>query len=253
MFRDDWQIRLAQAVKLKAVQLGEVIEAIDAFIARTPAAEQVPINIRERAPQYELAADFFTYAKSTRYWEFVNSVIRSIVYEQYYSHLRDFKMHGEPGGTSEWTLGLEEVFRRDGIVSLRFHYFANFYRSAHPSYGFFTRNFGGEELGQLDLNALIGSSDETYEFVKAACQQTMREEIGEDDGFQFEDYFSDYDWVPFQEFSIDHEGLTINLSSYSGLPHVLGAYEVRIPWRDLKDKIEDEFRSTAAAKLLGVT
>lgn len=249
LFKGDWRIRLAQVLRLKGRQLGEATQTIDAFIDATPAAEQMSMSIRERTANYELAADFFTYAKPTRYWQFINSTIISTVYEQYYSHVHDFRICvGD--GPSEWTLGLEEVFRAEDVVSLRFHYFASRSRSPHPNYGFFTRNFGGEDIGRLELLTLIDSSAETFAYMKDVCQRTIRETIG-DPSYVFS--VVDYDWETFQQFSLDSEGLTINLSWCSGLPHVLGAFEVRFPWGDLSDRIQDEFRSTAAARLFGLT
>lgn len=51
-------------------------------------------------------------------------------------------------------------------------------------------------------------------------------------------------WEVFSQWSYDESGITINLSQYSGLPFVMGVFEILIPWLHFTDKLAEEFVGT---------
>lgn len=255
-FEPDWKVKLARSLELKHKQAGAPNPPdLNNFIQSSGAPEPVSVkSIRETSHVIELEAEFLHYNLDGPYWNFVNSVIFSDVMKGWYGAKRS--LDGEPlpdAVPNQWSIRVEEFFRKGEVVSLRYFIYWYGTGAAHPNHHIQTVNIGGSKLGPFSLSELFGGSLDVALLLMRYCELDLRRQFSAvDDDLHFLSFPENEDeaWDTFSEFSFDSEGITINLSPYSVLAYAYGSQEVRIPWSMVEDKIAPEFRSGPLQSLI---
>jgi TIR domain len=253
-FGNDWKERLSEAVEKRRAQLsGNATEMQrQPLIIERPSKGPEKIVFDEVTQSYECRGEYLRYSDERLYWTYVNGSITSHALEGYYSARGSFKSFTNDSSIEqdeikhEWSIGAEEFFRSDDMLSLRFYSYIGYVRAAHPNHYITTLNFFGEGVGSLKIRDLLGHSVEKAQKVIAYCEKVIaagfEEEIGSDTFFGHYKGSEDELWKLLGQFGFDRKGLTFNFSPYDVLPFVFGSHEVQAPWRFLEDLIADEYQ-----------
>lgn len=254
-FDNDWRSNLLRALLKRFTQLGrdltsEMREAV-AKLERESEIEIRAIKVSDDRADYN--SSYFTYSDRSDYWLYVNAEIVAHVYRQYYSARGDFGSY-EPDRKFEWVLNCEEFFREQDLLSLRWHWFQDS-GGAHPSHGTKTMNFVGQTHGFLSLSHLFSYSDEVISYINRYAQLDIKRQllaVGHQDDIDFDIMLTGADlWDVYGEFNINEKGILFNLSPYSVLPYAFGSYEIQMPWDYFQDKINESFKGSNIARLIG--
>lgn len=260
LFRSGWQLKLAQSIKLRLEQLGSSSPAALAAFFETKEIEgKIELKtLRFEGKNYEAQADYFLYRRPGLFWDYVNAEITS---DAAGGFLRA-KVHGpncfkDRGYTGEWSLRVEEHFSRGELVSLTFAEWAD-WGGAHPTRGVYAKNYGAQEGGKIAIEELFDHNIETLDYIRKYCELQVRLELW--DGKEESDYsLPRYDddseiyidpWELFSQWNFDDNGLHIWLGQHSGLPFVMGTFNVLIPWALLKDKVATDYLKTSIGQLI---
>lgn len=260
LFRPDWRRRLARSFQLKAVQLGlDVSDELTRYLNSVGDAAFAPATLRFTQQDTDLAANYFRYTFPGRYWDFVNAEIVAEVHRDFYRH-RNYTRTGDL--RMEWSFNVEEFFRDDDLISVRFSYYSDS-GGVHPNHGQLSKNFGGEELGLFEITELLSTDDDTLNFLTDYCERDLARQYREEavaDGSPSTDesplnlrsYVERHYWPFFDTFNVNRDGLVIVFSPRAYLPHAFGHHEVTIPWSELRGRINEEFFTSSAARRLGL-
>ncbi len=251
LFKRDWRKHVAQSLRQKASLMRErEPKGLRQFLSEGP-AEHKPEHIRYRNPRRDVtfSADYFAYLGSGRYWELVNAEIVVETHRAFYECLYSI------GDSSriDWHIRIEEFFREGDLISLMISSYIDF-GGAHGTYGVSTMNFGGDRIGKLRITDLLDTAEDNFAFIKRYSTLELRKQFEgqEDAAADLIDYAGNYNWGFFGDFNLDKLGLVLNFSSRQGLPHVFGLQTVRIPWDDLRGRLQEKFCKTQAGRRLGL-
>jgi len=259
LFRADWSFRLARSISLRYAQLNQdEPKELQSFVGASASASDIELkSINEQSGSGEFEADYFQFKLPGRYWEHINAEIAASVLGGYYDSKRHLKLFPLPDDRStSWSVRLEKYFVTDDLVSLRFYDFTDL-GGAHPSRGMYSKNFGGLDVGKISLDELFGRDDGVFKYIKSYCELDIKRQIldpisGNDDydltphiGEEYQDR-----WTLFSQWNFNERGILINLSQYSGLPYVMGAFEVAIPWDFFKERVAEEVRMTPIGRFI---
>lgn len=261
MDRDDWRRDLLRAVLKKFGQLErQPIPAIEKALASSSTNQNVlarSIILQDGGAEY--SCSYPSYPAVDDYWIYINSQIIASVYESYYGARLALGYYGSEefgstrNGALGWSLVVDEYFRTDDLLSLRFVWFQN-NGGAHPSRGTFTLNFGGRDCGRVNLNELISYGSGAIDHIKKYCEMDIKRQsfaIGQIFDVDLLDYAPDANIENlFKEFNFSNKGIMFNLSELTGLPFVLGTYEIHMPWDFFRDKIDERFKNNDLSRLI---
>jgi len=153
-------------------------------------------------------------------------------------------------------LRADEHYSAGELVSLKCFEFVD-YGGAHPSRGIHTRNYDGSAGGKLELAELFGFSETVYRYLKEYCEIDVNRQLlplrGSDRKYSLEHYADQEhgnSWELFSQWNFSESGLSIALSEFSGLPYVMGVFEVLIPWQFFRDQLSDHYNDTAIGRLI---
>lgn len=260
LFDTQWRFKLAKAVTSKYNQLAiDLPPLLESFINNRKLEAGVTRQLLENSrADFPARADYLTYDASGLYWQYINSEIIASAMSGYYEAerlakwYRGLDIERERGFAGRWSLTVSEQFRKDEIVSLAFDSFVD-YGGAHPSRGVYTLNFGGSDCGKVELEKLVEHNDEFREKVIEFCEVNVNAQIGRGSSYSLED-FSKEDapdrWEVLRQWSIGPDGFRIYLSEYSGLPFVMGVFEVTLPWMLFEGRLAEDFRETTLGRFI---
>lgn len=235
----NWERSLAIALRKAVEENGKTIPSALAVAAAEPDEGGVVAHkIVEARSNGHLHAEWITYDLSGDYWEYVNSVIRSQVLGELYQsrrHLDEWPKVDEFPEGSSWEVTLSEYYRKDQLVSLTVGWFNYFVGSAHPNHGIKTINVFGEQAGIITVSELFDYDKDSLNFLgKYVDQEIVRQAISDKEIWSIERFVEELGWELFEQFSFNDQGMILNLSSGSGLPHAFGYLDVYVPWRRLE-------------------
>ncbi|ASP30048.1 hypothetical protein CHH26_07245 [Qipengyuania flava] len=195
-------------------------------------------SITEERENGNLSAEWISYEIEGEYWDYVNGVIRSRVLGDLYQarrHIDEWQKREDFPGGSSWEISLSEHYRRDQFVSLVVGWFEYYAGAAHPNHGIYTINIFGDQAGIIPIDELFEWRQEPLEFlVEYVNQDIKRQAENKNEAWDVGDFVKNDGWDVFKQFSFNEHGMLLNLSSASGLPHVMGYTEVYLPWQHLK-------------------
>ena len=258
MFQSGWRGKLANSVKFRIEQLGkEVPIRLQQFIEESSlSTESQARHIADLVGKSELRADYIIYQKDGSYWEYINSAVRTEVFNRFYSvrnKMKEYhKMDDEQERSKSWSLTLDEYFRSSELVSLKISEFID-YGGPHPSRGFRGRNFGGEEIGEVVLEELFSRDDTLFNYLKQYVELDVKRQIlgSSETNYSLSEFInSEHPWNIFSQWNFSDKGLRLYLSEFSGLPFVMGVFEVLVPWGQLISKLAESYRGTALGQLI---
>lgn len=231
-FEGAWRRRLAAGL-LRAT--GEAREEIPPALAVAAAEPDeggvIPRTISEERPQGTLAASWIQYGLEGDYWAFVNGLIGSRALGGLYEARRQLAEWWQPTG-SDWFLDISEFHRKGQLLSLTVATSSYYAGAAHPNHGVYTINSLGDEAGVITASELFGSNGDGLAFLTEYAALDLRRQAPDpSEVVHLEEYAETYGWELFEQFNFNEEGMQLNFSSASGLPHVLGFQEVYVPWQ----------------------
>ena len=205
----------------------------------------IPREVSEDLPQGTLHATWHTYAMDGDYWDFVNGLIRARALGGLYEARRQLAEWWQPSG-SDWELHVSEFYRKGQLVSLLVATSSYFSGAAHPNHGVQSINILGEGAGIVTATELFNPSGDALKFLIDYVNLDLRRQYGgSEEQIDITSYAETYGWELFDQFNFNEAGMQLNLSSMSGLPHVLGYQEVYLPWQHA-----GKFLAPAAKRIL---
>ena len=258
-FSQNWKIQLARSVELKLQQLSENIPIkLNVFLSTIQALE--PRSFKyfiENTDLIDIEANYYIYNIDSNYWHFVNSVIISDVFNGIFRARAEFNQVSDlpfsKDMKNEWFVKVEEFFRSDELISLRF--FVDWYGSgaAHPNHGIYTINLAGPRFGKFKLKDLLDQNDKYIRIIQRYCKldlQRQHSNLDSEEDFLSFPKTDEESWDQFSEFNFDSEGITINFSPYAVLAYAYGPQTVHIPWKFLADGISPRFKNDLIRDIL---
>jgi hypothetical protein len=258
--KEDWKLRIAGSILTKFERLKEVApKVLKEFIERASAAEgRVELQLSNSTEVDDFSASYFRYTLDSLYYELVNAEIAKMVLTGYFRGpaLGEPFRWQEDGDVikSQYSIQVEEFFRREQLISLRITHFGYSAGAAHGNFGISTLNFAGEPYGSFSLNYIMDSSLDnlTYliRYVELNLKQQFLNERDEKTGnwpflTNFDEFITDPDrgWKLLEDFNFSAGGAHFNFSPYTFMPYVYGSQEVRIAWADLEHRLTEEGRA----------
>lgn len=262
-FRPSWQIDLARSIarKFEQKQIAGPTKLSD-FIAEFLASKNTKeLVIEDINSDRELRAHYLQYLFSDRYFLLINSVINSVVLSEYFSWNGALSQDQEPREYPlYWSMNVEEYFRSDKLVSLRFSY-DHFTGGIHPNHGTFSRNFGGEFIGEFDIARLFGMNKRALEFLLRYVDLDIRRQMmsavdleGSPLLVDIEEFINNEEagWSVLSAFNFDQAGITFIFSPYAILPYAAGTREVKVPWEQVVEFIDDALKRSLKGLLVDI-
>jgi hypothetical protein len=260
LFRGGWQLKLAQSIKLRLDQLGSPLPAaLAAFFEAKEIEGKIELKtLRFEGKSYEAQADYFLYRSAGLFWDYVNAEITTDAVGGFLraraQGLNCFKNRDYAG---EWSLRVEEHFSRGELVSLTFSEWAD-WGGPHPTRGVYAKNYGGEEGGKVAIDELFDRDAEVLDYIRKYCELNVRLQLCDakkESDYSLPRYDDDSEiyidpWELFSQWNFDDSGLHIWLGQHSGLPFVMGTFNVLIPWGFFKDKVAPNYRKTPIGQLI---
>jgi len=225
-----WSQKLAGGLLRAAVNHGiEPPPSLTVAGARPDEGGIIPREIAESREEGNLQVTWLQYALHGEYWDFVNAKITSLALGGLYEGRRNIsEWHGDSG--SSWELHISEAYRKGELVSLIVGHYNYFSGAAHPNHGLETINILGPEAGVVTASDIFGHSSEALKFISDYTALNLRQQRPDIKASDIAHYVDVYRWSLFDQFTFNEAGMRLNLSSSSGLPHVLGYVDVYIPW-----------------------
>lgn len=190
----------------------------------------IPRNNFETRPEGDLHLIWFQYSLHGEYWDFVNGTIAARGLGGLYAARRQFAEWWKKDG-SYWEMSISEAYRKGELVSLQVGHSDYFSGAAHPNHGFETINILGPESGVVSASDIFDHSPEALVFISEYVALDLKRQFpSESDRLDLTYYLDNYGWTLFDQFTFNEAGMTLNMSSSSGLPHVFGFLDVYIPW-----------------------
>ena len=238
----DWKLNLAKSITSRASQLNEETPtSVVDFISRHDLiGPRLLRNEHFENKNIRLSAEYFTYTQDESYWLYVTSKIGALVYDNYYDRMfpEDMDLTDVDTMKSWWAVRVEEFFRVDELISLRF--FTDWYGAgaAHPNRETFTLNFCGAQFGELTLRILLSGDAENLNYLREYCEVDLRRQFLHLGTEHWSLPAEQKDlWEKLSQFNFDAEGLIINFSPYAVTAYAGGQWEVKIPWHALADQL----------------
>ena len=255
-FGEDWKERLREGVEKRRTQLsGEAIQTQKPDVISKSFLGAQKIEFEDITKTYECRGEYLRYGEDGRYWTYVNGAISTAALEGFFGARRDFKYlypeendaRQEDDQKDEWSLNMEEFFRKNDMLSIRCYSYIGFAHAAHPNHYITTLNFFGEESGSLTnspiVRILIGSRTESDLILrKNHCCGVRRRNCQNTPSLTVTKIVMDNLWKLLAQFGFDQKGLTFNFSPYDVLPYVFGSHEVLVPWHFLEGSITEDYK-----------
>ena len=131
-------------------------------------------------------------------------------------------------------MGIEEFYRFNDLLSIRFYENSYFVGSAHPNHRVWTLNFGGELIGEFNVRRLLGCCKDGILNIFDYCKNVIIAGLEENDTSEHLFLVNNYDNESIldllSEFNFDRRGVTFNFSPYSLLPYAYGIQQAFVPW-----------------------
>lgn len=231
-----WKRALALALKAAMQENGEQVPAnLEVASAEPDEGGVLSQNASENRPNGTIEASWIEYDLDGQYWDFVNGVIRARILGDFFQTRRhiDEWVHGSDWPSGSYSeINLSEFYRKDQLVSLTVGWDSYYAGAAHPNHGLETINIFGEQAGIISASDLFDYSKHSLEFLtEYANQDIRRQSESQEMVWSLDEYVKQSGWDVFEHFSFNAEGMQLNFSSASGLPHVLGFFAVYLPWQ----------------------
>ncbi len=228
-----WRRKLAAGLAQGVIDKCEdVPPALVVAAAQPDEGGIIPRAIAETLPAGTIEIDWINYTLAGDYWDFVNGAITSRALGAAYQTRRQFAEWWKQEGGSSYELSISEFYRRGELVSLTFASGSYFAHQPYPSFGIETLNFLGQNAGIVSASDLFMPDIEVFNFLTNYVNLDLRRQNFAS-GYEVDiSYYADvYGWNFFDHFNFNSEGMRLNFSSKSGLPHVLSSHEVYLPWK----------------------
>lgn len=252
--RPGWQVKLGQSVNLRFEQLGvPAPAALKAFLYAQERENRVVFKaLRSRTAGIEALADYFIYQQAGEYWEFVNAEITADILGGFL-RVGMKKPFGQALRSIYWERQVEEHFRQGELVSLRVSA-SEFHGGPYPNHGVYTKNFGGGDVGKVEIGDLFGRDRRAQEFLYSYCNRDIERQWGRTDGLARYTLRHEFEWQDpwslLAQWNFSSDGIQIWLSEWSGVPHAVGIMDVIIPWAQLKDLLCRDFKETSIGRFV---
>lgn len=252
LFEASWPSRLARSLAVACEQAGrEKYAALEVAAASQSSGNLRTLTLEPKSAKGDLHLSWVEYDDHGQYWDYVNGVIRGEALGGLYEaqrHMADWDHDG-----SYWELQVSEFHRRGQLVSLTAGGSEYYAGAAHPNHRVFTVNLFGEACGRVGIEDLFGHNPETLKLLIAYCAVDLkRQSLDEDYQEVVERYAEENGWTFFSQFNVNDLGLVFNFSPQTGLPHVLGVFDVYVPWEPFKTRLSPAVRAFLAARGLPV-
>lgn len=252
-FEPDWRRLLAKGLKFTAKQKEKAIPpALEVAAAEPDEDGVVTSSIDEERGKDEFHLSWVIYELEGQYWDFVNGIIRTKVFGDFYVARRDLNDwvgpdHAEMGST--WEMNISEYYRKNELVSLVVGWFDYYSGAAHPNHGITTINIFGTEAGVMSIGELFDHQSKALQFLIDFANLDLKRQAEEtEEVIDLNSFVYEEPWELFEQFSFNDTGMQLNFSASSGLPHVFGHAEVYVPWQSVADLLSPTARDVLIGK-----
>lgn len=185
------------------------------------------------------------YRSSGHYWDFVNGELSRAGLGRLYEFRRLMADWPQNSELSSWERGIREFHRSGDLVSITIdesHYFGG---CMHPNNLVETINIFGPKCGVVGIRDLFDNASGALQVLSRYCGYMLSQpgQHFEDLQLNFEGMVERQGWDLFEHFNVNERGLIVNFSASAGLPHVLGVFDVYIPWEAVAPHIPGSIRA----------
>lgn len=234
-FDPAWRRKVATGLARACGEIGEPVPPPLAVASAQPdEGGIVPRSISEEREAGTLNVHWLQYTLEGDYWDFVNGVIRSHALGGLFEARRHLAEWWQPTG-SNWEMHISEFHRKGELVSLTIGSYSYFSGAAHPNHGISTINVLGADAGIVSAGDLFNHNPAALAFLTDYVNLDLRRQaIDTGETVDISHYAETYGWDLYGQYGFNEAGMQLNLSSMSGLPHVLGYYDVYVPWHSVR-------------------
>lgn len=246
-FEGNWRNKLATGLQRALQQRNEDVPLpLQVASAQSDAGGISAHSIEEQNDLGAINADWITYDSSDEYWRFVNAAIISRALGGVYEARRNIQEWGSrhEGLGSYWDFSIQEYHRKDLLVSLTISSSEYWSGAAHPNHGVSTLNILGPKAGIVTAADLFDHGYEALTFLTEFVNLDLKRQYrGGQNTIDVSNYVLNHGWEVFSQLNFNEEGMEINLSGASGLPHVYGFHSVYVSWKHVEDFLAPVARS----------
>jgi hypothetical protein len=246
MFSDGWRPLLARALKKAFEQRSQPIPpALEVALATSTSSAAEPMSIEEEDVNGTRSVFFLRYPATETYWEYVNAEINARALGSLYEarrHQADWT-HGT--GTGDWEMSVSEFHRSGDLVSLVVAGSSYLNGAIHPNHFVNTLNLFGPTVGKADIHDLFDNDTKAFDLILEYCDLDLkRQSVAADEApITLESFLGQDRWDIFRHYNVNDRGMILNFSAAAGLPHVLGVFDIYIPWEWVKDFLSPTIRA----------
>jgi hypothetical protein len=249
-FDSDWRMKIARAIQHRLSQLDEPKnEPLERWLQTAQQPEiKIVRNLTHETDVLERSLEYIFYNLEGEYWNYVNANIYVQALGGYFKAKSEFrelwKTEDWTANKNSWSVSVEEFYRDDQYLSLRFFYYWYGSGAAHPNSYSRTMNFAGESEGVFSLRELFRNDVNAIQFLMKYAEMDLKRQIlqyGDDTDLLWYPKTADEAWDAFSHFNFDAKGITLNFSPYSVLAYVFGHREVIITWDILTNRLTPDF------------
>ena len=232
LFEPEWEGRLAKSlVKVYEQNQADLPALLQVAAATSLEASPRIESIAEKDADFEFVAHWPVYKEASLYWKYVNNEIQLPIFQLYYQRKKWFFEGDISIPFSYAEISVSEFFRSGDVISLTTSE-SIYAGGAHPNHSVTTVNILGDGFGKVSFHELFEDTNGTAEYLADFVNLEMKRQ-------KFPEFdIREYNWSDdlssmFEQFNLNDRGLRLNLSSNSGLPHVLSGLTVYVPWESL--------------------
>jgi hypothetical protein len=237
LFRKGWKPELARGLKKAFAQRSLPAPApLEVALTTSISSSAEPDSVDEEDENGTRASVFLRYLEEGSYWEYVNAEILIRALGGLYEARRQQAEWTHGDGTGDWYQSITEFHRSGELVSLVVAGGSYFNRAIHPNHFVTTVNLFGPRNGRLQITELFDHSPKAFEILLDYCNLDLKRQgtlVGEAP-VSLDHHADMVGWELFSHYNVNERGMIINFSAAAGLPHVLGVFEIYIPWELVK-------------------
>lgn len=232
LFAADWKARLARTLEKAAQQQQcEVPQALEVAAASEANGPATSLSHTEEDDTGSRSMTYIEYQDAGAYWDYVNAEIRRIALGGLYAYRRLMADWPRELGASYWECHVEPFHRRGELVSITVGESDYFPCRPYPNHRVTTLNLFGPTCGRVTIQDLFDHEPKAFSALKIYSDLMLRQpgQPFADEDIGLAHFAEGQGWELFEHYNVNERGLILNFSG-ANLPHVLGVFDVYMPW-----------------------
>lgn len=231
---DNWRAALAKTLEKSTRQNGRDASSALQIAAASQTSKGIqPHRVEEEDECGSRSLNYYTYEEDGAYWNYVNAELHRLGLGGLFEFRRLMADWPKDRRPSDWERSVSEFHRAGDLVSIRVGESYYFGQTPHPNHKVTTLNVLGPRCGAVNIRDLLEHPD-AFDALLGYCNFILKQPGGHfyDDAFSLDHYAAQQSWELFEQFTLNDRGLVFHFSG-TVLPHVMGVFEVYVPWEVL--------------------